>query len=151
MSDSSTLPAEVQEVTIYSYVRTQSEFHLRTMPIYHRLITSPSPPAEELVSLDDNIIGGWLESLPRYFCDDESLQMSPEHILAHSIGKWRFRNVRIIMYRPFLIRWAGNGVCSTADKLATERCFVAAKETISSVQKFVTEQLTTRLAAWYAL
>lgn len=151
LSDSSTLPAEVHEVTIYSYIRTQSEFHLRTMPIYHRLITNPSPSAEELAAMDDSIIGGWLDSLPQYFCDDGSLQMNPEYVLAHSIGKWRCRNVRIIMYRPFLIRWAGNGVCSTADNMATERCFVAAKETISSVQKFVTEHLTTRLAAWYAL
>ena len=127
------------------------------MKIYNRLISRPFPSADELMALDDELIGGWLDSLPPYFRDDEFLVLNPDYALAHSIGKWRFRNTRIFMYRPFLIRWAlelgssRRGDFSRAEHLATNRCMNAAKESISSVKLFWQSHHHTRLAAWYAL
>lgn len=126
------------------------------MRIYNRLISTPFPPAEELVSLDDELIKGWLRSLPQYFRDDDFL-LGPEYSLTHSISRWRFRNLRIIMYRPFLIRWALSlGTSqqqdfSSAENLATNRCFEAAKESITLIMDFWASCTHTRLAAWYVL
>ncbi|KIX05349.1 uncharacterized protein Z518_06221 [Rhinocladiella mackenziei CBS 650.93] len=159
--NSTSFPAEVNETTIYTYIRTQSQYHLRTMRIYNRLISNPVPSAAELISLDDELIEGWLKSLPPYFGDDD-LPRSREFLLGHSIGRWRFRLMRIVMYRPFLIQWAQNGFgagkspaspsqASTAETIATNRCFKAAEECISVIFRFWSSGTHTRLAAWYVL
>ncbi|PVH76817.1 hypothetical protein DL98DRAFT_561785 [Cadophora sp. DSE1049] len=163
---STSLPPEVNETTLYSYIRTQSSYHLCTMRIYNRLISSPFPSAKELLSLDDELIEGWRSNLPHYFCDDD-LPLSNEYLLGHSISRWRFRLLRIIMYRPFLIRWAQNDYglstpssststqeypqFSSAENTATMRCFQAAGECISALFCFWTSATHTRLAAWYVL
>ncbi|KAH6703190.1 transcriptional regulatory protein GAL4 [Leptodontidium sp. MPI-SDFR-AT-0119] len=162
---STSLPPEANETTIYSYIRTQSSYHLRTMRIYNRLISSPLPSATDLLSLDDELIEGWRSSLPHYFRDND-LPLSNEYLLGHSISRWRFRLLRIIMYRPFLIRWAQNDYglstpsspstqeypqFSTAENTATMRCFQAAEECISALFCFWTSGTHTRLAAWYVL
>jgi mannosyl-oligosaccharide alpha-1,2-mannosidase len=127
------------------------------MRIYNRLISKPFPSAEELMALDDELIGGWLYSLPPYFRDDDFLVLNPDYALGHSISKWRFRNTRIIMYRPFLIRWAlqpnqpHQDTFSGAEHLATNRCLNAAKESINSIRLFWQSHNHTRLAAWYVL
>lgn len=159
--DATTLPSEVNEATIYTYVRTQSSYHLRTIRIYNRLISTPVPSAAELIALDDELMEGWLESLPPYFCDD-NLPLPNEFLLGHSISRWRFRIMRIIMYRPFLIRWAQDGFgagkspaspsqASSAEYEATKRCFKAAEECISVIFQFWSSATHTRLAAWYVL
>ena len=127
------------------------------MRIYNRLISTPFPSAEELISLDDELIGGWLSGLPPYFRDDDFLVLNPDYALGHAINKWRFRNTRIIMYRPFLIRWAlqpnpsHQDDFSRAELLATNRCLNAAKESINSIRLFWQSRNHTRLAAWYSL
>ncbi|KAK4947643.1 hypothetical protein LTR10_013589 [Elasticomyces elasticus] len=152
---SSSFPPEVQEVTVYTYLRTQSLYHLRTMRIYNRLISNPLPSAAELISLDDELIEGWRKSLPPYW-NDRDLPL--EYLLGHYISRWRFRLLRIIMYRPFLIRWAQHGFSSTiksedsaTEKIAITRCFAAARESISCVHYFWSTGRHTRLAAWYVL
>lgn len=163
---STTLPPEVNETTIYTYISTQSSYHLCTMQIYNRLISSPVPSATELMSLDDEHIERWRNCLPHYYCDDD-LQLPRQYLLGHSIGRWRFRLLRIIMYRPFLIRWAQHGSDSlpspsspyprehseslAAENIATTRCFRAAEECISALFRFWTLGTHTRLAAWYVL
>ncbi|KAF2184731.1 hypothetical protein K469DRAFT_579204 [Zopfia rhizophila CBS 207.26] len=155
-SPSTTFGQEVDGVTIYTYIRVQSAYHLRTMRIYNRLISAPFPPAAELIALDDELICGWLNEVPHYFGDDDFLPLRPEYALGHGISQWRFRNLRILMYRPFLIRWAlGTSSCersrSNAEDLAVSRCLDAAKESITSIQQFWTSRTHTRLAAWYVL
>lgn len=127
------------------------------MPIYNRLISKPFPSAEELMALDDELIGGWLHGLPPYFRDDDFLVLNPDYALGHSISKWRFRNTRIIMYRPFLIRWAllpnqsPQDAFSGAEHVATNRCLNAAKEGINCIRLFWQSHSHTGLAAWYVL
>ena len=163
-ADSTSLPAEISEATYYSYINTQSSYHLRTMRIYDRLISGPVPTADELIHLDDDCIEGWRKSLPAYYCD-EDLHMKPENFLGHSMGRWRYRVMRVVMYRPFLLRWAQNGfpsldkssatgvpsMFSEAENLATKRCLSAAEECISVLFRFWTTATHTRLAAWYVL
>ncbi|OAL39245.1 hypothetical protein AYO20_01563 [Fonsecaea nubica] len=160
--DSTSCPPEVNEATIYTYVRTQSSYHLHTIRIYNRLISNPIPSAAELISLDDELIDGWLSSLPPYFRDD-NLPLPNEYLLGHAISRWRFRIMRIIMYRPFLIRSAQDGLDGTtvaavppaqnasAETIATNRCFKAAEECISAIFQFWSSGTHTRLAAWYVL
>jgi transcriptional regulatory protein GAL4 len=154
------------DTTIYSYVATQSAYHLTTIRIYNRLISNPPPSAAELINLDDELIGGWRTRLPRYFCD-ENLPLSPEHLLGHSISRWRFRVMRIVMYRPFFLKWAQEGLgsirspgsqfgkgatsASASEDEAVRRCFQASEECISIIYNFWTTATHTRLAAWYVL
>lgn len=156
---STDLPPEINEATVYTYITTQSSYHLRTMRIYDRLISTPIPSADELTSLDDDCIEGWRKSLPSYYCD-EDLPMSNETLLGHSIGRWRYRVMRVLMYRPFLLRWAQNGFpsleatgtkFSDAENEATKRCLKAAEECIACLFRFWTTATHTRLAAWYVL
>ncbi|EXJ69541.1 uncharacterized protein A1O5_07577 [Cladophialophora psammophila CBS 110553] len=160
--DSPSYPSEVNETTIYTYVRTQSSYHLHTIRIYNRLISNPIPSAAELISLDDELIEGWLSSLPPYYRDDD-LPLPNQYLLGHAISRWRFRIMRIIMYRPFLIRWAQDSLDvatatpispsqgASAETIATKRCFKAAEECISAIFQFWSSGTHTRLAAWYVL
>jgi transcriptional regulatory protein GAL4 len=121
------------------------------------LISKPFPSAGEFIALDDELIGGWLDDLPPYFRDDDFLVLNPDFTLGHSISKWRFRNTRIIMYRPFLVRWALHPNSSQLDNfsgaehLAINRCLNAAKESINSIRLYWQSHNHTRLAAWYVL
>lgn len=130
------------------------------MKIYNRLISSPYPTVEELIYLDDTLISGWVKSLPHYYRDDDSVMMDPAYSQGHAIVRWRLRNLRIIMFRPFLIRWSIKlsldesqrfETFSPAETLAIDRCFKAAKESINSIVAYWRSCTHTRLAAWYIL
>lgn len=69
---------------------------------------------------------------------------------------WRYRNFKIIMYRPFVIRrmlYAKEGHPDTSvdGQLAYDICLHEAKTTIASIWEYWNEREHTRLAAWYAL
>lgn len=122
------------------------------MGIYNRLITGPFPTAAELVALDDESIGAWLAQWPRYY--SAFPPAGSKYALGVGITKWRYRNLRIVMYRPFLVRWALSS--SPYDQQASSstavfRCLDAAKETILSVEEYWTSRSHFRLAAWYVL
>ncbi|KAL4953260.1 fungal-specific transcription factor domain-containing protein [Aspergillus filifer] len=96
-----TPPPPAQESTIYTHLLAQSKFHLATSHIYSKIISHPLPPASELLALDDQFIESWLAELPPYF--NESAPQPPKFALAHAILRWRYRNFRVLMYRPFLV------------------------------------------------
>lgn len=124
------------------------------MGIYNRLISSQPPSAQELISLDDDIIYNWLRQVPYYYRDDVSLLIDPRFALGHGINMWRFRKMRIIMYRPFLVRWALKSqeeILPWQDQMAADRCLGAAREIISLIKAFWTTNLQHRLAAFYVL
>lgn len=142
-------------MTLYTYLRVQSSYHLNTMGIYNRLITGTFPTAAELVALDDEGIGAWLSQWPHYYTSYPPA--GSKYALGVGISKWRYRNLRIVMYRPYLVRWAlSSSPCdqqssSSAENLAVFRCLDAAKETILSVEEYWTSRPHFRLAAWYVL
>ncbi|KAL4736655.1 fungal-specific transcription factor domain-containing protein [Aspergillus similis] len=154
------LPRPAPETTIYSHLRAQAQFHLATSTIYSKIISHPLPSATELLRLDDTLIGGWLANLPRYFA--ESAVQPPKFALAHAILRWRYRNFRILMYRPFLVgrvmtRSRGAGTqgqeVGTDIDLAIERCLAAAAEAVDLICTFWLTQVhhRTMMACWYGL
>lgn len=148
-------PTETHDITPYTGVRIQASFHLATNYIYTRVIGKPLPSAEELVELDKERIEPWLKEIPA--CFTESATVPPKYTFAHVGLSWRYRNFRIIMYRPFVIRKAFRArdgrpdEDSPASLHAYNSCLADAKYTITSISTYWSTNEHTRMAAWYAL
>ncbi|RFU76080.1 fungal specific transcription factor domain-containing [Trichoderma arundinaceum] len=148
-------PSDPQEISIYTPVRTQARFHIATNPIYIRIISKPLPSAQELLQLETQCLEPWTEKTPPYF--SETASVPPEFAFSHSVMQWRWRNFRMIMYRPFVIRRAllarsGRRDNSGPESLeAYERCLHDAKQSILSISGFWATHDHIRLFAWYAL
>ncbi|KAI0969164.1 fungal-specific transcription factor domain-containing protein [Xylaria arbuscula] len=147
-------PREVDQITPYTALVAQANFHTATTPIYCRVISKPPPSANELLSMESRLIEPWLKSLPSHFSEGTITTIKYRH--AHLVMKWRLRNFRIIMYRPFVIRKALNARDrrydeSPEDLRAYDICLNQAKETITSISNYVTDTKCNRLEAWYAL
>jgi transcriptional regulatory protein GAL4 len=127
---------------------------MATNRIYTRVISKPFPTAKELLHLDDTLIGDWLSNIPLYFT--EQAFVPQKYSFAHAVMTWRYRNLRIIMYRPFVIRkalYARNGRYdeSVESYQAYERCLDEARNTIAAIRDYWAAHEHTRVAAWYAL
>jgi transcriptional regulatory protein GAL4 len=127
---------------------------MATNRIYTRVISKPFPTAKELLHLDDTLIGEWLSNIPLYFT--EQAFVPQKYSFAHAVMMWRYRNLRIIMYRPFVIRkalYARNGRSdeSVESYQAYERCLDEARNTIAAIRDYWAAHEHTRVAAWYAL
>ncbi|KIX98098.1 uncharacterized protein Z520_06178 [Fonsecaea multimorphosa CBS 102226] len=151
-------PSSANETTLYSHLRAQSTFHLATCQIYSCIISTPYPSPADLLQQDDSLIGAWLSGLPTYF--QEHSPQPPRYALCHSILSWRYRNFRILMYRPFLVRrqMARAQTVSVdssedmhSEEMAIQRCLDAARESISLISKFWDENEKTMMASWYSL
>lgn len=158
-SATKTWPEETQATTLYTHVRCQARFHLATSDIYRRLI-STFPSAEEMLTLDDKHLIGWLQDLPSYFGD--GVHQAPRYRLCHAILHWRWRNMRILMYRPYVIRrffsrgsedqnQTSSDSPATWDDTAIQRCLDTAAETVHSITNHWRQERQSVLACWYAL
>ncbi|KAI1855374.1 hypothetical protein JX266_000239 [Neoarthrinium moseri] len=153
-ANSKSYPPENPGVTPYTAVSVQARFHVSTNEIYSRVISKPLPTADELLWLDQEFFEPWQANLPSYF--NETSIVPPKYAFAHAVMKWRRRNFRIIMYRPFVIRRALNvrGVLneeSEADVTAYKRCLEEAKSSIDMISDFWSMNDHNNLTAWYAL
>ncbi|KAJ5662588.1 uncharacterized protein N7477_010204 [Penicillium maclennaniae] len=148
------LPQSADETTVYTHLRTQATFHMTTSQLYSKIISSPFPPASELIDLDDRLIGGWLNSMPSFF--QENVSQEPRFRLCHSILHWRYRNFRIFMYRPFLLGqlMARPGQRPTLDnpvRVAVQRCLESSHDTVELISQFWAREPRTLMACWYGL
>ncbi|KOS18841.1 Lactose regulatory protein LAC9 [Escovopsis weberi] len=131
---SKSYPPEANEITVYTAVRTQAAFHIATNRIYTRVISRPLPTVRELLKLEDSCLRPWVE-----------------------IMQWRYRNLRMIMYRPFVVRKAllaqkGRREDWNRDVMEVcDRCLHDAKMTITSIADFCATHEHIRVVAWYAL
>ncbi|KAK2056218.1 hypothetical protein LY76DRAFT_607144 [Colletotrichum caudatum] len=146
-------PPETQDITPYTAVRTQASFHIATTPIYTRVISKPLPTASEMLKLDQELLEPWRTGVPPYF--SETATVPPKYALAHAVMNWRYRNLRVIMYRPFVIRRAlqarDRRLDDSPDNVrAFEKCLADAKATITSISEFWERNEKNRLSAWYA-
>ncbi|KAL4929748.1 transcription factor domain-containing protein [Aspergillus undulatus] len=160
-SQTRTLPPPAQESTIYTHLLAQAKFHLATSHIYSKIISHPLPPAVELLQLDDQFITGWLNDLPPYF--SESAPQHPKFALAHAILRWRYRNFRILMYRPFLVGQlmsraqrnptAQGSIDVPADTSeAINRCLTTSTEAVTLISTYWSAPGNRNMmACWYAL
>ncbi|KAJ0323962.1 hypothetical protein COL5a_008082 [Colletotrichum fioriniae] len=151
---SKSYPPETDDITPYTAVRTQASFHIATTPIYTRVISKPLPSPGEMLRLDEDLLDPWLASVPSYF--SSTSRVPPKYALAHAVMNWRYRNLRIIMYRPFVIRRALQARDRRPDDSpdnvrAFEKCLAEAKATITSISEFWQRNEHNRLGAWYAL
>ena len=155
-------PPPANETTLYTHLRSQATLHLATCQIYPRIISASLPSAKELIELDDLLIGNWLSSLPPYF--QENVIQAPKFTLCHSILRWRYRNFRILMYRPFLVRRLmsrpadrqGETDIEPQDdihtiEIAIKRCLDCAEESVDLISQFWATDQQTMLACWYGL
>lgn len=152
-------PLPADETTLYTHLRAQCTFHKATCHIYARMISTPFPTAKEMVELDDSSIHPWLSSLPHYF-QLHKMQL-PKYILCHATLQWRYRNFRILAYRPFLVRRAMSGPEWGTDQENTEdlehtdiafhRCLDAARESVELISSFWFGNAQTMMASWYGL
>jgi hypothetical protein len=148
-----------QETTVYTHLRAQSAFHLATNRIYSKIISLPFPSAAELIQMDDDLIGNWIAKLPPFFA--ENAVQIPKFTLCHAIMRWRYRNFRILMYRPFLvgrIMSKGERGVEAAQiggdpqvRCAIERCLNAAREAVELISMFWRHEQRTMMACWYGL
>jgi transcriptional regulatory protein GAL4 len=148
-------PREAQQTTLYTHVRCQAQFHLATESIYAKLISTHFPSAQEMLQADDSHLVKWLNELPYYF--QEGAFVAARFRLCHSVLQWRWRNFRILMYRPFLMRRflakrrATMLPDSQADESAIQRCLKAAAESIQLITAYWRHETQNVLACWYSL
>ncbi|KAG4429339.1 hypothetical protein IFR05_015181 [Cadophora sp. M221] len=154
------LSQEIPLPTVYSGLRAQSALHLTTNQLYHRLISTPAPTSSELLSLQVPL-DTWQNSIPAYFqIHSPELQANDAYILARYRLSWRTWNLRIILFRPTVLRWAAKlwsfGPDSDldgddSDEKCRMLCLESARETIASISEYMAGNLTSRLGSWYML
>ncbi|KAK2594307.1 hypothetical protein QQS21_008013 [Conoideocrella luteorostrata] len=144
-------PRESDQITPYTAVATQARFHIATHGCYEKVISKSFPTAEEMIRLESTLIEPWRASVPACFA--EGTTVPRRYALPQAIMAWRLRNLRIIMYRPFVIRRAlrRRPDADEASTLAYEKCLADAKHTIETIEAFWEEHEHNRLAAWYEL
>ncbi|KAI9163590.1 C6 transcription factor [Paramyrothecium foliicola] len=144
-------PLESSQITPYTAVSTQARFHIATHEIYDRVISKPFPSASELFRLEGSLIESWQAEVPS--CFSETAKVPPRYALSQAVMSWRLRNLRIIMYRPFVIRRALRRKADheESNSKAYERCLADAKSTITMIATFWDQHEHNRLAAWYGL
>ncbi|KAK5947479.1 hypothetical protein PMZ80_001629 [Knufia obscura] len=158
-SSTSRVPAESPSTTLYTHVRCQSSFHLATNDIYQRLI-SVIPTAQEMLHLDQTHLQKWLKELPSYFA--EGTPQPLRYRLCHAILHWRWRNFRILMLRPYLMRRfmkhrhdtdgsTGSSSPDHAEDTAFQLCLDTARDTIESIAAFWRSERQNVLTCWYSL
>jgi transcriptional regulatory protein GAL4 len=148
------LPPPRSSLTNHSAIADQARFHLMTSEIYARVISLPFPSAEELLQLDEERIHAWYT-----IWTAEADQVEARFLLSRSIMEWRYRNLRVIMFRPFVIRkvlqarmrQATAPEVETPTDIAIGRCLAEAKSSIISIHAFWSAGRRTCMASWYAL
>lgn len=156
-SSTNQAPAESQCTTLYTHVRCQALFHIATNAIYQRLI-SDIPSADAMLRLDEEHLQRWHSELPEFFSEDAS--QIPKFRLCHAILRWRWRNFKILMYRPYLMRRymrnrqdppAHLHEADPSEEVAVRLCLDTAQETIRLITQFWQEERQNVLTCWYAL
>lgn len=150
------LPDEEYQPTVITSVRLQSLFHLLSNSIYERIITDPFPSAQLLLDWDQLYLERWRKLIPDYFKKDE---ISSRFKLARFVLEWRYRNLKIIMFRTFLLKRI---ILSPKlldkynedeyESKAAEMCLKECSDTITSMAMFWKENTkNNRMEVWYSL
>lgn len=100
------------------------------------LAQSPLLRAEDRMNLDAQLVA-WHDNLPWIL---RSTEPCPESIYtARCVMKWRYQNLRIVLYRPVLLNLANRGSQggqpSNEDLAAVNTCRAIAKQTIEDIAR----------------
>ncbi|EDN92543.1 hypothetical protein SS1G_08406 [Sclerotinia sclerotiorum 1980 UF-70] len=104
--------------------------------IQDALAQTPLLRSDDLANLDAQLVE-WYENLPWIL---RSTEPCPESMYtARCVMKWRYQNLRIVLYRPVLLNLAnrGNqGIASSKEEIAAIRtCRTIARETIEQISR----------------
>lgn len=158
-STTTTLPQESDGPTLYSGIIAQTKFHLLTNSVYQRLISSPSLTPEETLGLQKPM-DEWYNGLPDYLKQTVTTPEPDSLALVRRRLMWRDWNLRTLIYRPILLRWAarrwtpGSQPVEHEDPLESDcrmLCLRNARLTIASISEYMDNYICTRLGAWYML
>ncbi|EAW16458.1 putative C6 transcription factor [Aspergillus fischeri NRRL 181] len=110
------------------------------------LAASPLPPYAQLQDLDTELTN-WYAQLPPLL---KTYEPCPDSVhTARTIMRWSLHNLRILLYRPFLLRYALRRVPAitlhTEERLAIEKCQVLARQAIRDIAE---TQVKSPPAAW---
>lgn len=154
----SVIPPQREYPTVYTSLRLQSQLHLMTNSIYERLISDPQPSAKDLLNWDNYYLDKWEDIIPSYY--KEAAEVPASFKFSHSVLMWRYKNLRILMYRPFVLK----KIFSLRDDVqiavdidehseaACRKCLEECHKTILNVEKFWnSEPNHCRMSAWYCL
>ncbi|EED13842.1 C6 transcription factor (Gal4), putative [Talaromyces stipitatus ATCC 10500] len=154
-----TLPPEVNGPTIYSGLIAQANFHLKTNHVYQQLlVSSPSITTAEAQELQKPM-EEWHSELPYYL--KSAIPDEPDWLaLMRNRLMWRDMNMRMLIYRPIVLRWASERWKATENTVEPEdeaerecrlHCLQFARATISCMMEYMETHMCTRLGAWYIL
>lgn len=102
----------------------------------------------------------WYNSLPDYLKNPPPPPQEPDSLaLVRRRLMWRDWNLRILLYRPILLRWASRRWTpdspvedeNPAEAECRLLCLQNARMTISSISEYMDHYICTRLGAWYML
>jgi hypothetical protein len=150
------LPEESTEPTLYSALKTQSDLHIHTNRISNRLLADPGLSAEEALAISASM-DAWSHTMPSYFqLNQQSNCQHRWYSFAKSRSWWRFWNLKIIVFRHILLRRAisergqiPDPVAQAKQEECTRLCIDAANATVTSIHQYAVQGLT-RLEGWYA-
>lgn len=149
--DTVVTPAERQGFTMYSGLIWQSKFTLKTARLYNRLVSKPSPSAEEALVLCKDV-DDFVVTLPVYMTHSAPGLPSWFTFSRYRL-EWRYRNIRIITTRQFVVDYVlrESFVPSPAEQECLNVCVENAHATIMSVRAYMTKHALTPISEWYAL
>ncbi|KAJ6036448.1 hypothetical protein N7540_000727 [Penicillium herquei] len=116
--------------------------------IQERIFVSSLLELQE-IQFYDNMLLSWFDNLPRFLQIPEPT-LSDFHD-ARLILKWRYQNIRLLLYRPILLSTLERQVTldqmAIDEQIAVSKCREIAAETILSIQ---TEWRPTKVCCWHA-
>ncbi|OCK81624.1 hypothetical protein K432DRAFT_295065 [Lepidopterella palustris CBS 459.81] len=142
-------PQYVEQLKILPLIHN-SEFCKIGTRIQDRLVEQPLLKFEELAQLDAEIVW-WHDDLPSILSNSE--EPSPDFLKrVRLVMKWRFQNIRIVLYRPVLLSTALRRLpfanLSAEEKVAVGKCRVLAAETIQDISRECAPDL---ISGWNAV
>ncbi|KAN0065889.1 hypothetical protein ACQY0O_001020 [Thecaphora frezii] len=155
------LPEEKEGPTTCSTLISHSKFTSDiSLPIQARLVRAPNPAIEEIRAFDLTI-QDYVDRLPDYM-QASGLEKSPggfNH--AATRLRWRCNNLRMVMFRPFLLsaalsasvarrRGAVRPALRPAVKQAIALCRQLAKENVESIAQYWDSHEHNQAASWHA-
>lgn len=154
--------------TIYSGLIEQVKFTKISTDIYNRLISKPSPNANECLAMNNRIVE-FINQLPPFFSENNfvaenasqvpNVSKTPEWLaLTRYRLIWRYKNLQIILFRAFVwqrVIKAKNSESSEMTnspegKACRRICLECAHETILSVSNFISNHEISVIASWYS-
>ncbi|SGZ56682.1 CIC11C00000003915 [Sungouiella intermedia] len=152
-SSTTQVPKDEDLPTIYTSLRLQALFHLLTNGIYERIISEPLPSAQSLLEWDTQYIQRWKGMIPDYYRENEQVQ--PEYQLSHAVIHWRYRNLRIIIYRFFVLKRQyelGQSLQDEYEWRASTVCLEECRATLQNMDRFWKSKTAyNRMDAWWSL